>query len=60
MLESELQHKKIENFLTPTVDEQIVLALNGKCPHNKGWKFYYRIHNDDVYKCNICKMIKLY
>lgn len=45
---------------TPTQQEQTLLLLQGKCPHNKGWSYDGHSHNDDAYKCNLCGDIEWY
>ncbi|HEY6435444.1 MAG TPA: hypothetical protein VIY47_02560 [Ignavibacteriaceae bacterium] len=44
--------------LTPSKEEQILLVLAGKCPHNKGWDYDGHGHNDDYYRCRMCGDIK--
>ena len=49
-----------EIFLTPSEEEQVVLILEGKCPHNKGWRYFGGGHNDDAYTCNLCDKMEFY
>lgn len=43
--------------LTPKKEEQLLRLLQGKCPHNKGWTWIGHSHNDDAYRCNLCRTI---
>lgn len=45
---------------TPSEEEQTLLILQGRCPHNQGWRWDGHGHNDDAYKCNICGEIEWY
>ncbi len=49
-----------EHVLTPTAEEQSILILQGKCPHNKGWNYDGHSHNDSAYKCRLCGELKFY
>lgn len=44
----------IDKILTPDKEDQAILILAGKCPHNKGWSYAGHSHNDDLYRCNLC------
>jgi hypothetical protein len=48
------QYYDIMKWLTPSEEEQTFLILQGKCPHNKGWRYAGHGHNDDAYDCNLC------
>lgn len=50
--------KGIDNALTPSKEEQALLILQGKCPHNRGWDHLGYGHNSDAYKCVMCKEMK--
>lgn len=43
-----------DEILTPSEEEQTLLILQGKCPHNQGWRYVGHGHNDDCYECMIC------
>ena len=45
------------NHLTPAAEEQTFLILQGKCPHNQGWRYVGHSHNDDAYECRLCRAI---
>jgi len=45
-------------WLTPSPEDQTFLILQGKCPHNQGWRYIGRGHNDDFYECRLCGEIK--
>ena len=45
---------------TPSEEEQLILILKGQCPHNKGWHWIGHGHNDDTYKCALCKETRDY
>lgn len=47
----------VDKFLTPSHEEQVVLVLAGKCPHNGGWFYHSHGHNSKAYKCNLCGKI---
>lgn len=49
-----------ENWLTPSDEEQALLVLQGKCPHNQGWNFYCHGHNDAAYTCALCGKMDFY
>lgn len=49
-----------QRWLTPSKEEQTLLILQGKCPHNQGWRWEGPHHNDDAYKCIICGEIDFY
>ena len=48
----------VERYLTPSKDEQVLLILQGKCPHNKGWKYDGHGHNSEAYTCILCDETK--
>jgi hypothetical protein len=50
----------VNEYLTPTEQEQIQLVLEGKCPHNQGWEFVAFCHNDSAYKCVLCSKTGYY
>lgn len=54
----ELDDNQMDRILTPSEEEQTKLVLEGKCPHNKGWRYEGHGHNDDAYSCRLCGMIK--
>ena len=47
-----------EEVFTPSEKEQTLLVLQGKCPHNGGWKWDGHGHNDDCYVCKLCGALK--
>ena len=49
-----MDQDQINEILTLTKEEQELLISEGKCPHNKGWKFRGFGHNDTAYSCLIC------
>ena len=50
----ELNNEKMDKIFTPSEEEQILLILQGKCPHNRGWRHVGHGHNDDCYECKLC------
>lgn len=54
----DLNDNEMDRILTPSKEEQTILILAGKCPHNKGWEYTGHGHNDDAYECKLCKEIK--
>jgi hypothetical protein len=50
----ELNEEQMERILTPSEEEQTLLILQGKCPHNGGWNYAGHGHNDDAYECKLC------
>ena len=54
----ELSDEKATELFTPTKEEQTFNLLKGICPHNGGWTWDGHGHNDDAYKCQLCKEIK--
>jgi hypothetical protein len=52
--------EEVQHFLTPTKEEQVLLILAGKCPHNAGWEYVGHGHNDDAYECLLCRESKWY
>ncbi len=55
-----MTNEEVEDYLTPSKEEQTLLILQGKCPHNKGWNYAGHSHNDDAYECRLCKKIKFF
>lgn len=53
-----LTEKEREKLFTPSPQEQTMLLLQNKCPHNKGWKYDGHGHNDDAYACNLCGKVE--
>lgn len=53
-------YDRIMEYLTPTEEEQTFLILQGKCPHNKGWRYGGHGHNDEWYSCALCGITKDY
>jgi hypothetical protein len=53
-------HSRIEKELTPSDEEQVLLILQGKCPHNQGWRYEGHGHDDAAYECIICGEIAWY
>jgi len=50
----------IEEWLTPPPEEQVFLILQGKCPHNNGWRLDGHTSHEDAYKCVMCGEIEFY
>ncbi len=50
----------VEEWLTPSSEEQLLLVLSGKCPHNRGWYLHGYGHNSSAYKCVLCGKIDWY
>jgi hypothetical protein len=50
----------VEEWLTPSSEEQLLLVLAGKCPHNRGWDLHGHGHNSAAYKCVLCGKIDWY
>lgn len=48
------------DYFTPPKEEQVLLILQGKCPHNQGWQYSGHGHNDTAYQCVLCGEIKWY
>ncbi|HET8688566.1 MAG TPA: hypothetical protein VFM18_18285 [Methanosarcina sp.] len=46
--------EEANRLFTPSKEEQTLLILQGKCPHNKGWDWFGHGHNYDTYKCRLC------
>lgn len=42
-------------LFTPTTEVQTFRILQGLCPHNKGWTWDGHGHNDDCYRCKLCR-----
>ena len=57
---TESRDDRIDQYLTPSVEDQTILVLEGKCPHNKGWNYAGHSHNDDAYRCNLCGQVEFY
>jgi hypothetical protein len=49
-----LTEEQMEQIFTPKKEEQTLLVLQGKCPHNEGWRNAGHGHNDDAYECLLC------
>lgn len=45
-------------YLTPTEEEQSLLVLQGKCPHNNGWRYGGHGHNSEAWECMLCRTTK--
>jgi len=41
-------------YFTPGPEEQTRLILEGKCPHNRGWRYDGHGHNSESYSCMAC------
>lgn len=54
----ELSEESMDRIFTPSPEEQTKLVLEGKCPHNKGWRYAGHGHNDDAYECRLCGEIR--
>ena len=54
----DLNEDEMDRILTPSKEEQTLLILQGKCPHNQGWRYAGHGHKDDAYECILCKEIK--
>jgi hypothetical protein len=54
------ENMDIDKILTPDKEDQTVLILSGKCPHNKGWVYKGHSHNDDAYSCILCGKLEFY
>lgn len=54
-LSQEKQAKKEDKKLfAPSLEEQTVLKLQGKCPHSEGYAFVNRYGEDTKYQCKMC------
>jgi hypothetical protein len=53
-----LTSEERERIFTPTEQEQSMLVLQDKCPHNQGWRHIGHGHNDDCYECVQCGKMK--
>lgn len=53
-----LDEEQMEKIFTPSKESQILLILQGKCPHNGGWINVGHSHNEDAYECKLCRTIK--
>jgi hypothetical protein len=42
------------SFLKPTKEEQVVLVLEGKCPHNDDWVYIASYGDCTMYRCKLC------
>lgn len=49
-----LNEEEKERILTPKKEEQTFRILQGKCPHNGGWRYAGHGHNNDCYECLLC------
>lgn len=56
----ELSDEAMNRILTLSPEEQTKLVLEGKCPHNKGWRYVGHGHNDDAYECKLCRDINFW
>lgn len=54
------EYDRIQKWLTPSEEEQAWLILQGKCPHNGGWRYGGHGHNDEWYQCKLCGDTKDY
>ena len=54
----DLENEQIEKIFTPSKEEQTMRILQGKCPHNGGWRYAGHGHNSDCYECILCKETK--
>ena len=52
--------EQANKLFTPDEEQQLMLILQGKCPHNQGWSWASFGHNSDAYKCNLCGQIEWY
>lgn len=43
---------------TLSEEEQTWRVLEGKCPHNEGWRYEGHGHNDEAWSCKICNEYK--
>lgn len=50
----------VNEWLTPSLEEQVIRILKGLCPHNEGWYYDGHGHNYSVYKCAKCGEEKEY
>ena len=55
-----MDSNQINEVLTPTKEEQVILLLQGKCPHNLGWGYVGHSHNDDAYMCALCGKLEFH
>jgi hypothetical protein len=46
--------------LTPSLEEQTLRILQGKCPHNKGWTDMGHSHNSNAYECKLCSEMRFW
>jgi hypothetical protein len=53
-----LEEDDMDRILTPSKEEQTMLILQGKCPHNQGWRYLGHGHKDDCYECKLCGATK--
>jgi hypothetical protein len=54
------EDQNYSQYLTPSKEEQIILILAGKCPHNEGWAYEGHSHNESLYKCALCGVTMWY
>jgi hypothetical protein len=50
----------VEQWLTPSKEEQLLLILKGECPHNEEWWYDGHGHNSDWFRCSLCGTLKDY
>jgi hypothetical protein len=48
------EQEKGNDWLSPSKEEQSLLVLQGKCPHNQGWIYLGRYGDDITYICRSC------
>ena len=53
-------HERANEWLTPSREEQLALILQGKCPHNQGWRYDGHGHNEEAYVCRMCGQLEWY
>ena len=53
---SVLSDRCISRYLAPSKEEQVVLILQGKCPHNQQWVYGGHSHETmhHHYRCILC------
>ena len=55
MQQEPIKKEKYDNeWLAPSEEDQIKLILEGKCPHNRGWRDLGHGHNSNCYECILC------
>lgn len=50
-----LSDEEATRIFTPSEEAQTFRVLQGLCPHNKGWVWDGHGHNDDCYRCKLCR-----